>query len=121
MKNALILCIFAARTLAHSHIDSQKASLLTDKNYGEKSLFTPFKYEHSSPEHEIDFALYFEGDLGFESDTEKAVGPYLMMDSKDVLLYYNLRYGAMSTKLPKDPSMPLIIFVQFCFLIILAV
>ena len=92
-----------------------KASFSEDKTYREQTLFTPYKYEHASSEHDLGFAFYFDGELGFESETAKIAGPYLKMKSKDFLEFYNLRYGATSTHAPSEHSLSLIYFAEVAF------
>ena len=52
-------------------------------------------------EHEKDlifFLINFEGELGFDSDSAELGGPFLMLKNEEILQYYNLRYGAQSTR-----------------------
>ena len=54
--------------------------------------------------------MLYEAKNDWESETAKIAGPFFQLQSKDVLMYYNLRYGAMSTQIPEDSSIQLILF-----------
>lgn len=90
--------------------------------YNEKTLCTAYKCEHiaTHKDDSIFFLINFEGELGFDSDSAEIGGPFIMLKNEDLLEYYNLRYGAESTRSNVDKKGVKMVYVAEAIFLVIA-
>ena len=122
-----LLLLATMLTAVRAKIDMTYSKLTYDQTYNEKSLCTAYKCEHSAPDEKdkIYFMMYFDGPVGFDSPNAALGGPFVVLKSDNYVEYYNLRYGASSTKDYASNSLQtklgLVYFSQAFFLVLMLI